>query len=125
MQAFKCNLTRKDKEIECPVCKEEEDTTEHTFQCKVMKRILGNEEMRWRDVESENINQSVEESQQIYRTSKRNKRATIKKLKKKTNKNKNRCQMSLQHGLHGLLGLHQEWCPLRRRSSNRITIESQ
>ena len=55
MQAFKCNFKGKDKEIECPVCKEEEDTTEHTFQCKVIKRILGNEELRWRDIESEDI----------------------------------------------------------------------
>ena len=49
MQAFKCNFKGKDKEIECPVCKEQPSTHFN------YKRILGNEELRWRDIEIENI----------------------------------------------------------------------
>ena len=55
MQEFKCNFKGKDKEIECPLCKEEPDTTEHVFECKVIKRVLETRETRCRDVESEDI----------------------------------------------------------------------
>ena len=55
MQALKCNYKGKDKEFECPLCKEEQDTTEHIFKCKVIQRILGTNEIKCKDVESEDI----------------------------------------------------------------------
>ena len=55
VQVFKCNFKGKDKEIECPLCKEEQDTTEHVFQCEAIKRILGMKEMRCKDIVSEDV----------------------------------------------------------------------
>ena len=44
MQIFKCNFKGKDKETECPSCKEEQDTTEHV--CISMR---GNKTNYWNE----------------------------------------------------------------------------
>ena len=63
MQVFKCNFNGKDRVTECPSCKEEQDTTEHVFQCKAIKQIIGMKEMRCKDIESDDVKELKKVSQ--------------------------------------------------------------
>ena len=53
----KMNYKGKYKDMKCPVCKTEEDTTEHLFECNDLKDKVGDESrtVSKEDITSENV----------------------------------------------------------------------
>ena len=46
MTELKCNYKNQNKDLKCNLCNEADDTTEHLFQCKILKENIGTVETR-------------------------------------------------------------------------------
>ncbi len=55
MEEFKCNFKGRSIEVDCPLCGEQKDTTEHVFECKTIKSMLGKIDLTSEDIEKEDI----------------------------------------------------------------------